>query len=429
MKRLFIRFYLGVTAAIILSLLVAGILLDQRYQKSLAQEYLANTRALHDHVAKELSGSDEEEWPQILARIQKKYDYYIETIELDSLPLANRQQLESNGNSIIVETGFIEDEVFVYYRLPATQQVISYTDKDISYEEYNWIVLWYLIALMLAIAAAVYALARPIARHVFNLAKVSKQFGEGDFKSRADENAPYPLDHLAKAFNRMSQEITQLIKEQEVMTGAVSHELRTPMANLRFALDMTRNIDNVKALREHIEEMDQDIESMEKLIDELLTYARMKRSADFETAEPAELEPELSKAVRQIEKLRDDINITVKPSLKVSHPIFKRDFQRALLNILRNAQKYANSKIEIVIEQSPDNLTIHIDDDGPGIPLEQREDIFIPFKRLDQSRSKESGGYGLGLAIVERIVAKHKGKVTIDTSPLGGARFSFIFPI
>ena len=427
MIRLFVRFYLGVTIAIFVSLLLGGLLLDQQYQKTLAQDYMMYTKALHDHMEKELSGLSVEKWPEKIKASQERYAFYIDIVELNSLPMAIAQQLESSGESIVVESDLIQDKATVYYLIDQSQQVIRYIAKNITYQEYNWIVLGYFLLLMLALAGAVFILAKPIARHISRLAKVSEQFGQGDLDARADEKAPYPLDHLAKTMNQMSNQIKQLIKEQEIMTGAVSHEIRTPMANLRFALDMTRNIDDLKALRNHIEEMDQDIDTMESLVDELLTYARLNQSVDTSLPQKLSIAEEIDNAIKQVNQFRTDIDIEVNVDPDIQYPLYKSDFNRAMINLLRNAQKYADYEIKVSVIKTNSKLTIHIDDDGPGIPSGLREDIFIPFKRLDQSRSKESGGYGLGLAIVERIMQKHQGKVTVSDSPNGGARFSLVF--
>jgi two-component system sensor histidine kinase RstB len=96
----------------------------------------------------------------------------------------------------------------------------------------------------------------------------------------------------------------------------------------------------------------------------------------------------------------------------------------ALRNLLRNAFKYAAKRISVNAEMAGDNILIHVDDDGIGIPPEEREHIFSAFTRLDRSRDRSTGGYGLGLAIARRVLELHGGTATADASPLGGARFT-----
>lgn len=429
MIRLFVRLYLGVTIAVIVSLILAAILLDQQYKKTLGQDYLIHSRALHDHMQRELSALAKESWQEKIATSQDRYAYYIDILPLSSLTDTVRQQIEASGVSIIVNSGLIDDEVVIYYRFNNSAQAIRYTAKTLSHIDYNWIVMGYLGLLMIVLAAVIFLLAKPIANHINRLAKTSEKIGEGQLDTRADENGPYPLNHLAKTFNQMSTQLKQLIKEQEVMTGAVSHELRTPMANLRFALDMTRNLDDIPQLRKHIEEMDQDIDAMESLVDELLTYARVNQAANMGKPEPVKLSEEINRAIQKVYQFRPDINIQAEHETDIEYSLYINDFNRLIINLLRNAQKYANQAIHITSLTLDEQLIIYVDDDGPGIPESEREDIFIPFKRLDQSRSKDSGGYGLGLAIVERIMQKHHGQVTVGESVLGGARFKLTFPI
>lgn len=428
MIRLFIRLYFGITIAVVVSLVLAAILLDQQYQKTLGQDSLIHSRALHDHMQKELATLPPESWPQKIKQSQDRYAYYIDVIPLDSLTKAIRQQLESSSVSVTVNSGIVEDEIVLYYKLDNTPQAIRYTAKALSQIEYNWILLGYLGVLMAMLATVIFLLAKPVANHIYSLAKVSEQIGDGHLDTHANEKGPYPLNHLAKTINQMSARLKQLIKEQEVMTGAVSHELRTPMANLRFALDMTRKLENVSVLREHIEEMDQDINAMESLVDELLTFARVNQPANTVKPERILVNQEITSAIQKVSQFRPDIKIQVDADDSIEHVLFARDFNRVIINLLTNAQKYATQIIHITSIKQNEELVIYIDDDGPGIPESAREDIFIPFKRLEQSRSKESGGYGLGLAIVERIMQKHRGHISAGESPFGGARLTLNFP-
>jgi two-component system OmpR family sensor kinase len=105
-----------------------------------------------------------------------------------------------------------------------------------------------------------------------------------------------------------------------------------------------------------------------------------------------------------------------------------RLLMRATGNLLRNAQKYGNSKVALSASRKLGGVSITVDDDGPGIPEEEREKVFEPFYRLDRSRDRSTGGFGLGLSIAAKAVSLHGGSLKIDTSPLGGARFTITLP-
>ena len=102
--------------------------------------------------------------------------------------------------------------------------------------------------------------------------------------------------------------------------------------------------------------------------------------------------------------------------------------RRAVLNLVTNAVRHARERVRVTGSAAADGVQLHVDDDGPGIPVGERERIFEPFRRLDDSRSADAGGAGLGLAIVQRIMSVHGGRVLVGDSPLGGARFTLVFP-
>jgi len=106
-----------------------------------------------------------------------------------------------------------------------------------------------------------------------------------------------------------------------------------------------------------------------------------------------------------------------------------RYLERVIRNLVRNALRHATGRIEVVVEERGKTLAIHVDDDGPGVPEEKRGSVFKPFMRLDKSRNRKSGGYGLGLAIAQRITLWHRGRLKITRSPLKGARFTLFLPL
>jgi two-component system sensor histidine kinase RstB len=275
---------------------------------------------------------------------------------------------------------------------------------------------------------SVWWLARPLVRHIYQLARVSRAIGTGRLDARADEKAPAPLGKLARDINGMAQQLDQLLQEQQAMTGAVAHELRTPIANLRFALDLTRSTDDVEQLREQIAEMDVDIDALDELVDELLTYARLRHSGDTVSKQSLRLKPLLAQQLDKLGPLQPGMNYRLECDDELQLVANERDVLRAVSNLLRNAQRYARQQVQISVQPQADQLILAVEDDGPGIPLAERQRVLLPFTRLDQSRSRASGGFGLGLAIVQRIVQQHQGQILIEDSVLGGSRICLHFP-
>ena len=174
--------------------------------------------------------------------------------------------------------------------------------------------------------------------------------------------------------------------------------------------------------------MDLDIEQLDQLIDEILTYARLEQGTPNIEFQPVVI-GELCEQLRdELETIRDETVITVinpYPTLEVEAE--ERYLHRVLQNLVTNALRYAKARIVMRVEESEDLVVIHVDDDGPGIPEHERERVFKPFARLDKSRHRTRRVW-FGASIVKRIVDWHGGEIRVEESPEGGARFTVSLP-
>jgi len=237
---------------------------------------------------------------------------------------------------------------------------------------------------------------------------------------------------LAQHFNQMAERISQLIGSQRELTNAVSHELRTPIARLAFELDMVKHENDESARQLLLTEMRSDLQELEAMVSELLTYARLEYPDLKLVAEPVEVRAWLGSVVGAValEAEAGDIECDAVAELDTmaADPKF---MARAALNLLRNAIHYARGKVRVTLTKSESEgcYRLLVDDDGPGVPALERERVFEPFTRLDESRNRATGGFGLGLAIVRRIAQWHYGTVEIFDSPLGGCRVVLSWPL
>lgn len=235
------------------------------------------------------------------------------------------------------------------------------------------------------------------------------------------------LKELAYSFDSMSTHIQRLLKVQREMINAISHELRTPIARLRFGLEVLKD-DVDDQLEQSISALEFDVEELNTLVDEVLTYGKLEEGTLALNFEKISIKQILEGIVDHNQALLQklDVNVNV-----IGDDIVNADshhLHRALQNLILNASKYANSSIAITFTEDTERWQVDIEDDGPGIPVEDRDKVFIPFQRLDNSRTRASGGYGLGLAIVQRIAFWHGGAVLVEESEtLGGAKFSLIW--
>jgi two-component system sensor histidine kinase RstB len=229
------------------------------------------------------------------------------------------------------------------------------------------------------------------------------------------------VGQLGLSFNQMAERIESLVEGHHELFRNVSHELRTPLMRIQLALELLAT-DAGPAARKRIAGLEEDVRVLESLVEELLVYARLEPGAAALRREPVELDSLLGAVVRDAGRLRPDIRVDLECPPATEAQADARLMQRALSNLVANAVRHARAAVRVTVSSSP-ALTIDVDDDGAGVPTADRERIFEPFVRLESARSPDSGGAGLGLAIVRRVAVAHGASVTALDGPMGGARF------
>jgi signal transduction histidine kinase len=263
------------------------------------------------------------------------------------------------------------------------------------------------------------------------LSRVADEFGAGTLSARArmkTSSAAYPL---AERINAMAERIQGLLESQKNLLHSVSHELRTPIARLEFALELLADRVGARehgdpALLKRIAAMEGDLAELNALVNELLSMSKLDSASEPQRA-LFEVEPVLRECADGLHPRPATLHCELGPKLG-SVDGDRRLLARAVGNLLRNAQKYAAHTVALSARRAGGLLEIVIDDDGPGIPEDDRERIFEPFYRLDRSRDRATGGFGLGLSIARKAVRLHGGTLRVEGSPLGGARFIISLP-
>lgn len=247
-------------------------------------------------------------------------------------------------------------------------------------------------------------------RPILQLAEAAESFGKGrpmprDFKPRGAEE----VRRAGNAFILMRERIERQIEQRTAMLTGVSHDLRTILTRFKLQLALSGSKPDVQAL-------DQDVNDMQSMLEGYLAFARGEALED----------PGRFDLTAYFDKLRDEAklrNRTLKATLAGIPDIHVRPnaFSRLLSNVIGNAFRYARN-VRVTATHTRGSLRIMVDDDGPGIPTEKREEVFKPFVRLDQARNLDSSGTGLGLSIARDIARSHGGDITLDDSPMGGLR-------
>jgi signal transduction histidine kinase len=295
---------------------------------------------------------------------------------------------------------------------------------------YEYLMVYYAIILTLvttAIALILWRWTRPLWRDLEALEAATARVGEGDFDVRADVSRSSLLKPIATGFNTMAQRVQRLLQSHRDLEQGVAHELRTPLAQLKFDLELARTSATDPEREERFEAMARDVIDLEDLVSELLVLAKLREAPPYQPKQvrATELVDEvLRRANEEMRATGRAISIEAPRNLPESLSCDSKYLSRALVNVLRNAVRYAKSKVAVTIERAGARTTISVDDDGPGVPPVERERLFEPFTRLEGSRGRDSGGVGLGLAIVKSVAEWHGGEARISDSPLGGARVS-----
>ncbi len=288
-----------------------------------------------------------------------------------------------------------------------------------------------LIALYhLFIATILFLWFAPLARDLQKLRKVASNFGAENFSTRIKLSKNSSIALVADAFNSMAQRIQILVSAHKDLTHAVSHELKTPLARFKFSLEIIEGLESKQKQSRYLQDMKQDVRELDELIDEMLSYARldMQNLRLNRTAVPAKQWLQELVCHYSQEKVQVSFKFDAQTSHQQTLLIDCHLMNRAVHNLIRNGLRYAENHVQISLHINQQAVELRVDDDGQGIPEQYRDQVLQPFMRLDTSRDKQSGGYGLGLAIVNKIVRQHGGKMTIDSSPLGGAGFCIHLP-
>ncbi|NMX52044.1 ATP-binding protein [Pseudomonas veronii] len=351
-----------------------------------------------------------------LAELQRHYGLHLKLIEKDALALTEREQKLLTDGSLLVRGDFSE---FIT-PIDGGAQLL-----EIKLPQEPKIYLWAYVLLGLCLAIVLYFWVRPHWRDLEHIRLAAQRFGDNDLGSRILLPRRSTVRELAGHFNQMAERIESLIANQRELTNAVSHELRTPIARLSFELDQLKQQADPRQCLALITDMYADLGELEEMVSELLTYASLERGATQVTQENIEAHSWLDSVIGSValEAEAEGVQLSLRTCEVDVIQIEPRFMARAVINLLRNAIRYADRRVEVSLVKFGSGYEVRVCDDGPGIPEEGRAKIFQPFIRLDASRDRRTGGFGLGLALVQRVCQWHGGQVQVFDSEWGGASF------
>jgi signal transduction histidine kinase len=280
----------------------------------------------------------------------------------------------------------------------------------------------FLLALLVAVVVAAYALLRRILRPLAWLRDAVARLGAGDLDAAVGRRTSDEFGELADAFDAMVGRVREMVRSRDRLLLDVSHELRSPLTRMKVALELGGDGETKRRLEPNVAEM-------EALVTELLELERLRDGRALEL-EDCDLVRLVRDAARAFEEQPPGVVLSA-GAAELRLRIDPAKVHTVLRNVLENASKFSlpdSGPVRVSIDAPASGAVVRVEDDGPGIPEQDLERLFEPFFRVDRSRSRRTGGYGLGLSLCRRIMAAHGGSIAAKNRAGRGASFRITFP-
>ncbi|MFZ4832114.1 two-component system sensor histidine kinase RstB [Rouxiella sp. Mn2063] len=423
MRKLFVQFFLLLLVCFLVMAMLVGLVYKVTAERTGRQSMNDLMKSSLYLMRSELREIPIKDWNKTISTLELNLSFklHIEPIGKRKLT-AEQDDLLRRGEIVALDS-----EYTFIQRVPRSHYVLVVGPIPYLFymHEMRLLDLGLLIFIGLSLALPVFLWMRPHWQDLLKLENSALRLGNGHLDERTNFDSTSSLNRLGIAFNQMADNINTLIASKKQLIDGIAHELRTPLVRLRYRLAISEDLPDTEQ-----QAINRDIGQLESLIDELLTYARLDRPQVALNLAKVNLGNWLEVKVDDFRLVNPDRDVElVIPHHADFGGVDLRLMERVLDNLVNNAQRYAQQKMRIGLWLEGDEACLQVEDDGPGIPPEERQRIFEPFVRLDPSRDRATGGCGLGLAIVHSIAVAYQGRVGVDSSPLGGASIRFSWPV
>lgn len=345
--------------------------------------------------------------PNCSDALQTESAHFYETLDVDgmaiySYPNSQHKLLLSNSDNVSISGTALKEDLFDFL-----------------------IVYWIIGITSLFVGISIYWPLSSLQKQISQLIRSHQLFGNGMLEVRADESLVKPLDELATSFNAMASSIETSVKENQVFSQAIPHELRTPLSRIQMASGLLRKSKSQEDSNKLIDDIDHYIEDINGLVSAIVSFSKLKtipQNTEVDS-EAVNLKEFVENRIAELNKdSKKSVSVDIDDGINFKTKTFF--FRLALDNTVSNAIKYSESSVKISARYLGNVIALDIEDDGAGINASDRESVFLPFHRLDDSRSRRTGGLGLGLAIAKAAANHLNGDIKIHKSDLGGSKFS-----
>jgi two-component system osmolarity sensor histidine kinase EnvZ len=423
-KRLYARSLIIVIAPmILLQSVITFVFMERQWQTVTNRLSVAVTRDIAAIIDMIETYPHDADYSNVVRIAQDRLGLKIDILPPDPLPAPGPKPFfsyldETLGSEITRQIGkpFWIDTVgnsnILEIRVQLDGKVLRvFAKRSQAYQSQTHIFLLWMVGTSVVLLLIAIPFLRNQIRPILDLTDAAESFGKGrptppNFKPRGAEE----VRRAGLAFIQMRERIERQIEQRTQMLTGVSHDLRTILTRFRLQLAVTGSKSS------DLDALNKDIDDMQSMLEAYMSFARGEAAEDTGSFDLAGYLGKLATEAR-LRKRKLTTKLTGEPEVLVR----PNAFARVLSNLVSNAFRHAKN-IKVTATHSRGFLTVIIDDDGPGIPPERREDVFKPFVRLDTARNQDSGGTGLGLSIARDIARSHGGDIVLDDSPLGGLR-------
>ena len=424
MKRLYLEFFVGLSGLFFLCIFAFSFVtqeLTTDYEAELEISHVSSVMQILDDVAAQRG---QEKANKLLAGYAEKSHLTFQQFSWDEIGFTEYERNE------LSRRGALFDDENEYWVVFGDQQWVYYLQPDV--EQDLWQMLDLEVKLLWASFFATFALYSAIMLRLLSgrfrkLEEATMAFSDGDFKVRASEKAGDRVGRLNARFNQMADKISELIQSHKHLTNAIAHELRTPIFRMQCQLDLLEESALNAEQKGYLGGIYDDIDELESLIEELLYFAKMERSGVTLQLKQQDVAEVLQRTIAHCQKdTKQVLSLECPSQCYFDVDAHHLERQYPILSVMLSATQNTAFQSKAFCQEGA--LTIQVDDDGCGIPPEERENVLKPFYRVGTSRDRQSGGHGLGLAIVSQVVSLHQGEIQISESDCGGARFTIRLP-
>jgi two-component system osmolarity sensor histidine kinase EnvZ len=423
---LFYRSLIIVVAPIvILQIIVTIVFFDSiwiKTNKGLTKSLVGEIKILSDVY----TGQDQEQINYLTEQFKHNFDFVIK-VKKEKLPSISkerkyspmdrslrREMKKTFGSSNYWFDTTAHKEV-VEIKINSNDRVIQilFPKEKLAPSSVRLFILWITLPSLLLISIAIIFLKNQT-KPIVNLSKAAERFGKGDFISGIRPSGAAEIRKAAYEFDRMAKRIDRHLKQRSEMLSGISHDLRTPLTRLKLQLALLdQKSISIK--------MSKDIDEMESMLKSYLQFAKSQLQEESVATNINEL-------FKEIINEKNNKNLYLNYSKEIILIARKNSLKRCFNNVIENGLNYATN-VHVNLTKTSNRISILIDDDGPGIPINQYKNVFKPFYRLDESRNLNRSGVGLGLSIAEDIVRSHGGNIELNESKQKGLQVKISLPL